>query len=150
MIVPLNLPKAPLKLSKKNGQVFVWCEIRNKLLVCTPEEWVRQHIIHFLLNEQKIPKGLIAAEYQITYNSRKKRADIVVFNRNGKPYLIVECKAPQIEIDESVLYQIATYNHTLGVCHLMMSNGIQNIYAEINDKTGSLKYSENFPQLDFS
>ena len=125
MIIPLNLPKANLRLKRKGEQVFVWCIIRQMDLLCTPEEWVRQHIIHYLINQKQIPKGLIASEFVVEYNGMRKRADIVVFDKNHSPILIVECKAPEIPIDEKVLLQIATYNSQLNVPFLFLTNGIK-------------------------
>jgi hypothetical protein len=146
MITPLNLPKAPLKLTKQGGQVYVWCILRKKNLVCTPEEWVRQHVVHFLI-QKGIPEGLIASEYNLEYNGRKKRADIVVFDRTQKPVFIVECKAPEVNITESVLHQIAGYNHELLVKYLMLTNGLQHVYCEVDQKTGEIRYHENLPNV---
>ena len=146
MITPLNLPKAPLKLSRKDDQVFVWCILRKKNLVCTPEEWVRQHVVHFLISEG-IPEGLIASEYNLDYNGRSKRADIVVFDREQRPILIVECKAPEINLTEQVFNQIAGYNHELRVAYLMMTNGVHHIYCHVDQKTGKVVYLEKLPKL---
>lgn len=148
MIEVLNLPKAELRLKRKNDEVFVWCVIRKKELLCTPEEWVRQHIIHDLINNQNIPIGLIASEYALNYNGRLKRADIVVFDRNQKPVLIIECKATNIAITEETLFQIAQYNFELKVPMLMMSNGLNHVYCEINQATGAIQYLEDFPKLE--
>lgn len=145
MIQPLNLPKTDLRLKKIKGIVHVWCIIRKKNLVCTPEEWVRQHFIHYLINERNIPIGLIASEYQLDYNGRLKRADIVVFNSNQKPVLIVECKSPKINLDENTLFQIAQYNFHLDVDFFCLTNGIHHIYSEIDRKKGSLHYLEEIP-----
>ena len=148
MIEALNLPKAELRLKRKNGDVYVWCVIRKKELLCTPEEWVRQHIIHDLIHHKNIPIGLIASEYALNYNGRQKRADIVVFNRSQQPVLIIECKATNIAITEETLFQIAQYNFELKVPMLMMSNGLNHFYCEINQETGAIQYLENFPKLE--
>lgn len=145
MIEPLNLPKADLRLKKINGIVHVWCIIRKKDLVCTPEEWVRQHFIHFLINERKVPIGLIASEYPLDYNGRLKRADIVVFNKRQDPVLIVECKAPQIPLDEKTVFQIAQYNFHLDVDYLCLTNGIDHAYSLIDKENGSLRYLKEIP-----
>ena len=146
MIVPLNLPKAKLKLSREAGEVFVWCILRKKNLVCTPEEWVRQHVIHKLIADG-VPQGLIASEYHLEYNGRSKRADIVVFNREQKAVLVVECKAPEVELREQVLHQVASYNHEMKVSYLMMTNGIKHIFCHVNQSTGALNYLEALPNL---
>ncbi len=145
MIEPLNLPKANLRLKRRNGEVFVWCILRKRELLCTPEEWVRQHFIHKLILEDKIPEGLIASEYSLNYNGRSKRADVVVFNRQQEPVLIVECKATHIPISEATLFQIAQYNFELKVPFLVMTNGNQHVFCEINQKTGAIEYLENLP-----
>ena len=146
MITPLNLPKAPLKLSKKDGQVFVWCILRKKNLVCTPEEWVRQHVVHFLIGNG-VPQGLIASEFNLEYNGRSKRADLVVFDREQNPILIVECKEPRVELTQAVFNQIAGYNHELRVEYLMMTNGLDHIYCHVNQSTGEVQYLKEFPNL---
>jgi type I site-specific restriction endonuclease len=145
MITPLNLPKAQLKLSRKNGEVYVRCLIRQKDLVCTPEEWVRQHIINFLITEKGVSKGRIASEYPLEYNGRSKRADLVLFDEFGKPTMIVECKAPEISITEKVVHQIAQYNSQLNVDRLFLTNGLTHIYCEIDREKGQLVYHEEWP-----
>lgn len=143
MIVPLNLPKANLKLTRRDNQIFVWCILRKKDLVLTPEEWVRQHVVHFLINFHHVPVGLIAAEFQLYYNGRSKRADIVVFSRNSEPIMIIECKAPDVVLTHKVLFQIAQYNHQLQVDLLMVTNGINHLYCQVEQSKGNLSYIEN-------
>lgn len=145
MIVPLNLPKAPLSLTKRKEVVYVRCLIRNKELVCTPEEWVRQHVIHFLISQKKVSKGRLTAEYTLDYNGRSKRADLVLFDSFGKPLMIVECKAPEIPITEKVVRQIAQYNSQLNVDRLFLTNGLQHIFCEIDRENGRLAYFEEWP-----
>ncbi|MFT5860462.1 MAG: hypothetical protein ACI865_002575 [Flavobacteriaceae bacterium] len=145
MIVPLNFPKADLKLKRRDDVVYVWCIIRKKELVCTPEEWVRQHVIHALINERKVAPGLISSERTLNYNGRTKRADVVVFNREGQPDMIVECKAPDIPINEKTIRQIATYNFELNVDKLFLTNGIDHVYCAIDRKTGGIEFSNHWP-----
>lgn len=149
LIQALNFPKAPLKLSKKNNQVFVWCIVRRQNLVLTPEEWVRQHCIHFLINELGVPLGRIASEYSILVNGLSRRCDLVVFNPNGLPQVIVECKAPEVQLTENVLFQIAQYNKPLQVDYLMFTNGLQHIYATVDYKTGDLNYLRDFSKINW-
>lgn len=145
MITPLNLPKANLKLKRRDGEIYVWCIIRKKNLVCTPEEWVRQHIIHSLIDERGIAPGLIASEYTLKYNGRIKRADIVVFNRDGSPDIIIECKAPEVPIDEKTMRQIATYNFNLNVDKLVLSNGLDHVYCVIDRESGEVSFNNEWP-----
>lgn len=147
-MTPLNLPMAPLDLKRMNGTVYVECLIRRKKLVLTPEEWVRQHVIHFLI-EQGVPKGLIASEVSLKYHERNKRADIVVYGKDQKPVWIVECKAADVKLSEAVFRQIASYNYTLKVEYLMMTNGIEHIYAHIDRDSGKLTFLVSFPKVAF-
>lgn len=149
MIEALNLPKANLRLKRKNDEVVVWCIIRKKELLCTPEEWVRQHIIHDLIDNKKIPIGLIASEFALNYNGRSKRADIVIFDRASKPLVIIECKATNVAITEETLFQIAQYNFELQVPYLMMSNGLNHVYCELNSNENGIKYLKEFPKIIF-
>lgn len=140
----LNLPNAPLSLKKKHDKIYVRCLIRNKELVCTPEEWVRQHFIHHLIQDHKVKKGRIGVEYSLNYNGLLKRADIVVVDDNGVPQLLVECKAPEVKLSEEVLHQAAGYNFKLNVDHLFLTNGIQHIYCKINREERALEFPEAF------
>src|SRR5690554_1836171 len=115
MLTPLYFPKTKLKLTRKNEQVYVWCDFRKKILLLTPEEWVRQHVLHFLVEHKSVPLPLIASEYKIEVNQLTRRCDGVVFGSNGKPIGVVECKAPEIKLTENVFHQIAQYNHKLMV-----------------------------------
>ncbi len=145
-MIPLELPRADLRLKRRNGVLYVWCILRKKDLVCTPEEWVRQHLIHFLI-ASGFPMGLLASEYALEYNGRSKRADVVVFDRDRQPRMIVECKAPDVPLSEAVLHQIAAYNRTLNVEYLMMTNGLQHIYCRIDPETGVSQYLEELPVI---
>lgn len=142
VIQPLNLPKAPLRLEKKGGELYVWCTVRKKLLLLTPEEWVRQHLIHYLISSVNVPAERIVSEYSIRVNGLSRRCDVVVIDRNGKPKMIVECKAVSIPVNEQVLFQIAQYNRELQVNYLMLSNGIDHFLTKVNPETGELERQE--------
>jgi type I site-specific restriction endonuclease len=146
MIRPLNLPKAELDLQRKGTEVYVWCIVRKKRLLLTPEEWVRQHVIHYLINEQAIPLGLIASEYPLKYHEREKRADIIVFDKSAKPVMVIECKATDVSLNQETLFQIAQYTHVLRSPFIMLTNGLDHVYASLND--GALKYHQEFPSLE--
>lgn len=145
-IVPLNLPPADLKLTRKDKGVHIWCIVRKKDLLCTPEEWVRQHIIHYLINEKNVPVGLIASEYALEYNGLSKRADIVVFDRSGKPQLLVECKAPEVKISENTFYQMAQYQSQLSVPYFVLTNGLDHFVGRINDEDGTVILQSDIPE----
>lgn len=147
VIVPLHLPKANLKITKKGEELFVWCVIRKKQLVLTPEEWVRQHVIHYFVNDLGIAQGRIVSEYTIRLNEMIRRCDIVVLDDYGLPKAVVECKAPDVALNENVFHQIAHYNRELKVDYLMMTNGVQHAYGKVNHTDGSLSYLPDFAGL---
>lgn len=145
MIQPLNYPKIELKLTRSDGAVYVWCVFRKRKLLLTPEEWVRQHVLHFLVNHKNVPIGLIASEYPIEVNKLTRRCDGVVFGEEGQPVAIVECKAPEINIAEAVFHQIAQYNFKLRVEWLIMTNGLHTVVAQVDQATGEIKYTQEIP-----
>ena len=128
----LALPKAQLKITKKGDEIFVWCVARKKTLVLTPEEWVRQHVIHYLVNELNVPLGLIASEVSLSINKLSRRCDLIVFSKESKPLLLIECKAVDVPLTENVFHQIAQYNFKLNVDYLMMTNGVHHVYCKID------------------
>lgn len=123
----LNLPKADLKLSSKDDIVLVWCVIRKKNLQLTPEEWVRQHLIHFLIQQKQIPIERLAAEILLKINNQNRRADLVILDSFGQAFLVIECKAPEVRIDEKTFLQVSNYVQKTKAPYFMMSNGIQHI-----------------------
>ena len=120
----LNLPSYEHKLKKINDKLCIWDIIRKKYIVLTPEEWVRQHFVHHLINDHNYPKSLIKLESILTYNQRLKRTDIQVFDRDGCLFMIIECKAPYIKLSESVFAQAAQYNKILKAQYLTIANGM--------------------------
>ena len=114
-------------------------------MICTPEEWVRQHFIHYLVNYRKIPIGLISSEFSLNYNGILKRADIVVFKKNTEPILIVECKAPNINLNQKTIFQIAQYNFKLNAKYLCLTNGLDHFYCEINTENGNINNIDEIP-----
>ena len=109
----LNLPVIAPQLTREGEKVFVFDVLRKKNILLTPEEWVRQHWIHFLITNKGFPKGLLTSERGLTYNGLQKRTDLLVFDRQGHPYFLIECKSPEIEINQKVLFQAIAYNQTL-------------------------------------
>ena len=147
MMKALALPKANLRLSKKGEDVFVWCVSRKKTLLVTPEEWVRQHVIHFLVNDKNIPLGLLISEFSMKINKLSRRCDLVLFGNDQQPKLIIECKAPDVPIDEKVFRQIAQYNFKLNVDYLMLTNGLQHVICKIDRANNNLIYLEDLPDF---
>lgn len=126
MDLPLKYPSFDIKLKRDKNQTMVFDFIRKKWLVLTPEEWVRQHVLNFLVTEKQFSASSISVEKELQLNQQKKRYDIVVY-KNFKPYLVVECKAPYVSLDESVLEQALRYNLILRAPYLMISNGVSDI-----------------------
>ena len=148
MIQALALPKANLRLSKKGDELYVWCVSRKKTLLLTPEEWVRQHVLHYLVNDKSIPLGLLISEYSIKVNTLSRRCDLVAFGNDQQPKLIVECKAPDVPINQKVFHQIAQYNFQLNVDYLMLTNGLHHVICKIDRINNAFIYLEELP--DFS
>jgi len=140
----LNLPKANIKLKGDS----IWCILRKKYIKNTPEEWVRQHFIHYLISELNYPIGLMASEKIVKYNTMSKRCDIVSFNTELKTVMIVECKAPKVKLTEDVFYQVAKYNFTLKAPVLILTNGLQHIAAFVDVTNNEIKILDNLPTYD--
>ena len=141
----LNFPKFEYRFKSKENKISIFDIIRKKFIVLQPEEWVRQHCIHYLINDKKIPISLISIEKQLTFNGIKKRYDIVVFNVDGSINLIVECKAPSITINQNTFDQIARYNLILDAEFLMVTNGINHYYCQMNKTEKRYSFLKDIP-----
>ena len=141
----LNLPKVALKTKSVEGTIQVFDVIRKKYFVLTPEEWVRQHFIHYLNNEKNYPMGLMGVEKMVKYNALKTRADIVLYTTEGKAKMIVECKAPNVKITQDTFNQIAKYNFKLKVPFLMVTNGMQHFCCRMDYKNNSISFLDDIP-----
>lgn len=125
MISALRYPDFKVKLKKIKDKVMVFDVIRKDWFVCTPEEWVRQHVINYLITTKKYPASLIAVEKSLMLNDLIKRYDIVVYSNDLKPYLLVECKAMYIELNAAVAEQAMRYNLVLNAPYFMITNGVE-------------------------
>lgn len=125
--------------------MLIFDKLRKKYIVLTPEEWVRQHFVYFLIEEKKYPVTLIALEKQLTINNLKKRSDILVFNTDGKPEIIVECKAPSIKITQNTFDQIARYNLKLRANYLILTNGLEHFYCKMDFKNETYIFLKDIP-----
>lgn len=141
----LNLPFAALKTKSVKGTIQVFGQVRKKYFVLTPEEWVRQHFIYYLNKEKGYPLGLMGVEKMIKYNRLQTRADIVLYNANGKPTMIVECKAPNVKITQDAFHQIAKYNFQLRVKYLVVTNGIQHFCCQMDYEKNEITFLEEIP-----
>lgn len=143
----LNLPNYDFKITRKEKGDFIFDVIRKKNILLTPEEWVRQHILHYLLGELGYPKGLVKVESGVSYNAQMKRSDVVIYNNLGSPHILVECKAPSVKIDQSTLEQVAMYNRTLEASIIVLTNGLKHYTFMLNDK-GELVNLEKIPSYN--
>ena len=144
-MLPLNLPSYPAKILKRNGKNVIFDPLRQKYVALTPEEWVRQHFVHFLTDFKGYPKGLLANEIQLDLNGTKKRCDTVLFNKDLSARMIVEYKAPNIEITQAVFDQITRYNMVLKVEYLIVSNGIRHYCCRIDYNTMQYTFLPDIP-----
>nr|WP_321453366.1 type I restriction enzyme HsdR N-terminal domain-containing protein [uncultured Carboxylicivirga sp.] len=144
----LNLPTFEFRFRKHEGKNQIFDVIRKKFVALTPEEWVRQNLISFLIQHQKYSAGLIAVEMPVKVNGLNQRADIVVYNRKGKPSMIIECKAPSVAITKHVFDQAARYNMKLKVEYLMVSNGLQHFCAQLNDDMCNYEMLREIPKVE--
>ncbi|MEN8188150.1 MAG: type I restriction enzyme HsdR N-terminal domain-containing protein [Bacteroidota bacterium] len=141
----LNLPTYPFKIKNNENKYLIFDIIRKKYVVLNPEEWVRQHWIHYLLEEKKYPSSLTAVEKQLTINDLQKRTDILIFDKKGKPDIIVECKAPNIKISQNTFDQIARYNLKLRAKYLIVTNGLQHFYCKMNHEEMKYEFLQDIP-----
>jgi hypothetical protein len=132
----LNLPGYSFRIKSALQRNLIFDEIRKKYVPLTPEEWVRQHFIHYLIAEKNYPRSHISVELNLKLNKLNKRCDIVIFNNQGAAQLIVECKSPSVQITQNVFDQIAVYNLKLSVKYLIVTNGM-NHYCCVIDKSGN-------------
>lgn len=144
-MLPLNLPEAPLHIVTQGHTRRVLDPLRRRFVALTPEEWVRQHFVHFLIAFKGYPTGLMGNEVSVTLNDTARRCDTVVYNRSGKPWMIVEYKAATVNITQSVFEQILRYNLVLRAPYLTVSNGRQTFCCEIDHTTGKHRFLDELP-----
>lgn len=148
MMTLLNLPVYQFKTKQEGERTFIFDGIRKKYLVLTPEEWVRQNFIQYLINEKQFPKSLIAIEAGLKYNQLQKRLDVLVYDKQGAPHLIIECKAPEVKITQDVFDQVARYNFICKAKYLVVTNGLQHFCCEMNYTDNSFQYIEQIPAFE--
>ncbi len=141
----LNLPAWPFKIVKDKGKYEIFDPVRRKYLTLTPEEWVRQHVVRFLIDHRGFPAGLLQTERQVKHHQRKGRYDAMFRDRRGNPLVLIECKAPSVRIDETTFAQISRYNSALQVPYWMLSNGMVHFFGRVIPEEGRLEYMEGIP-----
>jgi len=144
-MLELNLPKYEFSIKKEENDYKIFDIIRKKYLLLTPEEWVRQNFIRFLIDEKKFSPGLISVESGLKLNQLQKRTDILAHDAQGKPVLIVECKATTVTINQEVFDQIARYNMTLKVQYLIVTNGLQHYCCKIDHHKKTHEFLPDIP-----
>ncbi len=146
MLPRLNFPTYDFRVSRDGDGVRIWDAVRRAWLVLTPEEWVRQHLIRYLIEECGAPPTSVIQEFVVVISGIPQRADIVVHGKDGKPLLLAECKASEVTIDRDVFSQSIRYNSIVGARYIVVTNGLRHFVRELMPD-GSYRASENFPQL---
>lgn len=141
----LNFPAYTFRFKNSENKIAVFDEIRKKFVALTPEEWVRQNVVQFLLQHMNYPKSYINVEKSISINGLTKRYDIVVFQPNGKLFLLVECKAPEIGIAQNTFDQIARYNMVLESQYLMVTNGLNHYFCQMDFENEQYRFLKELP-----
>jgi hypothetical protein len=144
-MLPLNLPAYPTKIIVRNGKNAIFDVLRKRYVALTPEEWVRQHFVHFLIEKKGYPQALIANEVSLSLNGTKKRCDSVLYNRDFTARMIIEYKAPHVAITQEVFEQISRYNIVLKVEYLIVSNGLSHYCCKIDYERLTYTYLKEIP-----
>ena len=142
---PLNLPPYDIKVSEKDGKRLIFDELRRKHVALTPEEWVRQHFVHYLIEHLGYPAGLLANEVELKIGDKRLRCDSILFDKQAHPLMIIEYKAPNIQLAQRVFNQISAYNLLLHVDYLMVSNGMQHICCRMDYERQSYHFLQKIP-----
>ncbi|UBM60620.1 type I restriction enzyme HsdR N-terminal domain-containing protein [Marinilongibacter aquaticus] len=142
----LKLPAYDYKIKETNGKNLIFDPIRKKYVVLTPEEWVRQHILSLLIDRLGYARALLKVEGGLTYNSLQKRSDVLAYDPQGKPYLLIECKAPEVPISQKTIHQATTYNLTHRAPFVAVSNGLQTYCFHVDFESGKTVQLQTFPE----
>ncbi len=142
----LNFPTYSFRFKNSENNVSIFDEIRKKFILLTPEEWVRQHVVQFLLQDKKYPKSYINVEKLIKINDLSKRYDGVVFQPNGEIFLLIECKAPEVQISQQTFDQIARYNLVLKAKYLMITNGLNHYFCQMDFENEKYVFLKELPE----
>lgn len=146
----LNFPTYNFNVKNTENGNYIFDIVRKKYVLLTPEEWVRQHLLHYLRDECKCPMSLVAVEKGLVYNGLRKRFDVLVYDRMGKPLLLVECKAPNIVLDTDVFIQAAVYNKAFHVKNLVITNGMSLLTCTYTPDFSSYLVKEYLPPYPFN
>ena len=147
-MVKLNLPEYKFRIQKTEKGIRIFDSVRKKFITLTPEEWVRQNFIRYLIQEKKYSASLIAVESGLKYNRLKKRSDIIVFNKNGNIWMIIECKSPAVKITQDTFYQVSVYNTGKGqkAEYLTVTNGLKHFCCRIDYRNNTFAFVKDLPE----
>ncbi|UJP64773.1 type I restriction enzyme HsdR N-terminal domain-containing protein [Mongoliitalea daihaiensis] len=143
----LNFPEFSFDLKNVEGKIHIYDQLRKKYLVLTPEEWVRQHMIQYLIQFKNYPKSLISLEKGLIYNSLNKRFDLLTFNQKGEPLLLIECKAPEVQLNKKTVNQVTVYNQTIQAEIIGISNGKQHFFYRLNKEVNNYQQLTDLPNF---
>jgi hypothetical protein len=144
----LSLPVCDINIKESDGKTVIFDIIRKKYIVLTPEEWVRQHFIHYLIEHLGYSKPLIAVEQGMKYNTLLKRTDIIVFDRAGAPLVLVECKEPAHRLNQKVMEQAMMYNKTIKAPYIIVSNGIDHSCMHLQQAEQKIEFLNEIPRFE--
>ena len=144
-MTPLRLPAGKFRVKSTEKGRLIFDQIRKKFVHLTPEEWVRQHVVFWLLSRKRVPHSLINVEKQLNVAGTNKRYDIIIFNKDGSIYGLIECKAPHIKVDQTVFDQIARYNLALDSQYLMVTNGMEHYFCTMDYKAQRYTFIQDLP-----
>ena len=147
-MLPLNFPEFQFKLRTFNNRQEIFDAVRRKYVALNPEEWVRQHLIAYLTSIKGYPISIIGVEKQLLLNRQTKRFDLVVFDRNARPLILAECKAPGVEVSEKTFDQAARYNIMLKADFFLITNGLQHYFCRLDYENKRYVFIEDIPHLD--
>ena len=143
----LKLPPFNYRLQEIDGKQHIFDSLRKKFLVLTPEEWIRQHFVHFLINSKNYPRSLIKCESGLVYNQLQKRTDIIVYKRNGTPFILIECKAATIKINQKAFNQVSIYNQAVESPFICVTNGLKTFVCQINFEKKKSVFIDDLPNF---
>lgn len=147
-MIELNLPKCRLRLEQREGKPYVYDDLRRKFVRLTPEEWVRQHFVRYLIDDLGYPQPLMQNEVALRLGETVKRCDTLLYDKALRPQMILEYKAPYVALTESVLQQIVRYNYVLRVPYLVLSNGLEHLLCRIDYEKMTYAFLSEFPPYD--
>ena len=145
---PLNLPAYDFEIQEREGKTAIFDPIRRKFVRLTPEEWVRQHFVQYLIQELGYRPALLAVEAGFTYQRMQRRADLVVYDRSGRPMVMVECKAPEVAIQQATFDQVARYNKVVQARYLMVTNGREHYCYQVDYEDKSYRFLDRPPAFE--